>query len=192
MGSQPRRFFDEEKGRGRERDSSARALPPDYCGQNSSSLTLSQLRAMGSAARSDATSLIADAPPIIIIRQTTRAVPTSPPPSSGSGGAFPYMMRQHANTIASAGVRGVFAAVPCLKGAARANFAGAPPPEDTWGRIGNVPWQPGGDRGWLQPYAGGVRRWGWCWWCAFSFCLTPAALAVLTLHHHYHHPTCPN
>jgi hypothetical protein len=90
---------------------------------------------MGSAARNEFTSFIADA----------RA--------PAAGGAFPYMMRQHANTIAKATVNGAFAAVPGLKNAARANFAGAPPPEETWKQIGDFPWQPvQHDRDWQQPY----------------------------------------
>jgi hypothetical protein len=84
------------------------------------------------------------------IRQTTPPPPPAPRPPPG---AFPFYMRQHANTIAKATVNGVFASVPGLKNAARANFAGALPPdlEDTWNRIGNFPWQPG-HRNWQQPY----------------------------------------
>jgi hypothetical protein len=104
-------------------------------------LTLSHLRAMGSDARNETTSYIAGA------RPTAADPPNDPRPP---GGAFPYM-RQHANTIAKATVDRVFAAVPGLKNAARANYAGAPPPEDTWNQIGDFPWQPV-HRDWLQPY----------------------------------------
>ncbi len=61
-------------------------------------------------------------------------------------------MRQHANAIAKATVDGVFTAVPGLKNAARANYAGAQPPENTWNQIGDFPWQPV-HRVWLQQYS---------------------------------------
>ncbi len=98
---------------------------------------------MGSAARNEAKSLFADA------RAPTANTPNDPRPPPG--GAFPYMMRQHASTIAKATVNGVFAAVPGLRNATRANVAGAPPHEDTWKQIGVFPWQPE-HRDWLQPY----------------------------------------
>ncbi len=106
-------------------------------------LTLSHLRAMGSAARNETTSYIAGA----------RAPAADPPNDTRlSEGAFPYM-RQHANTIAKATNDWVFAAVPGLKNAARANYAGTPPPGDTWKQFGDFPWQPvqQHDRNWLQP-----------------------------------------
>jgi hypothetical protein len=97
---------------------------------------------MGSAARNETTTYIAGAP-----------APAADPPNDPRppGGAFPYM-RQHANTIAKATVDRVFAAVPGLKHAARANYSGIPPPEDTWNQIGDFPWQPV-HRDWLQPYS---------------------------------------
>ncbi len=108
---------------------------------------LSNLRAMGSATRNKTTSYIADRSPFAA-RAPAVDPPNDPRPPRG---AFPYM-RQHANTIAKATVDRVFAVVPCLKNASRANYAGAPPPENTWNQIGDFPWQPV-HRDWLQQYS---------------------------------------
>ncbi len=114
-------------------------------------LTLSNLRAMGSAARNETTSYIAG------VRASAADPPNDPRPP---GSAFPYM-RQHANTIAKATVDWVFAAVPCLNTNLRANYAGALPPEDTWNQIGDFPWQPVQHRDWLQQYSAPSRPPPW-------------------------------
>ncbi len=102
---------------------------------------------MGSAARNETTSYIADLSPFAA-RAPAADPPNDPRPP---GGAFPYM-RQYANTIANATVDRVITVVPGLKSAVSANYAGAPPPKDTWNQIGDFPWQQV-HLDWLQPYS---------------------------------------
>ncbi len=152
MDSQPRRLFDEEEGRG-----GGEGL---FCARTSARLwddllTSTHLRSIGSVALSEGKAYFKDMRAPAPTANNNNNTPqndqprfTLPPP--GRGG-FPHMP-QHDGTNARARVNRAFAAVPGLNRALRANFAGAPPDPDTWGQIENVPWQPGGDRGWLQPH----------------------------------------
>jgi hypothetical protein len=105
---------------------------------------------MGSAARNEAGAYFGGRRSPAPTANNNNNTPHLTLPLPGRGG-FPHMP-QHDGTIARARVNRAFAAVPGLNRALRANFAGAPPDPDTWGQIENVPWQPGGDRGWLQPH----------------------------------------